>query len=123
MKAGFRFQRDAGGRLNPEIPKFIYNNYADLLANIPREQNTSYGAPPHKSHMDNYSVFVQDDWRVGNNFVLNLGLRYDYYGTVEVLANHAGRSRDRQLRGADRPAQARLRRAEEIRSNRMSRME
>ena len=35
VKAGFRFMRETGGRLNPEIPKFIYNNYADLLANIP----------------------------------------------------------------------------------------
>ena len=47
VKAGFRFMRETGGRLNPEIPKFTYNNYADLLANIPLEQNTSYGAPPH----------------------------------------------------------------------------
>ena len=35
VKAGFRFMRETGGRLNPEIPKFMYNNYADLLANIP----------------------------------------------------------------------------------------
>ena len=35
VKAGFRFMRETGGRLNPEIPKFIYQNYADLLANIP----------------------------------------------------------------------------------------
>ena len=33
--------------------------------------------------MDNYSAFIQDDWRLGSNFVLNLGLRYDYYGTVK----------------------------------------
>jgi hypothetical protein len=84
IKAGFRFMRETGGRLNPEIPKFIYQTYADLLANIPTSQNTSYGAPPHASKMDNYSLFIQDDWRLGNRFVLNLGLRYDYYGTVKV---------------------------------------
>ena len=84
VKVGFRFQRDSGGRLNPEIPKFRYNNYADLLANRVLEQNTSYGAPPHKSHMDNYSAFIQDDWRLGSSFVANLGLRYDYYGVIEV---------------------------------------
>jgi hypothetical protein len=84
VKAGFRFMRETGGRLNPEIPKFIYQTYSDLLANIPTTQNTSYGAPPHASKMDNYSAFVQDDWRLGNHFVLNLGLRYDYYGQVEV---------------------------------------
>ena len=75
---------ETGGRLNPEIPKFVYSNYGDLLANRPVSQNTSYGAPPHASTMDNYSAFIQDDWRVGSSFVLNLGLRYDYYGTVKV---------------------------------------
>jgi hypothetical protein len=84
VKAGFRFMRETGGRLNPEIPKFIYSSYADLLANIPVSQNTSYGAPPHHKHMDNYSAFIQDDWRLGSNFVLNLGLRYDYYGTIKL---------------------------------------
>ena len=84
IKAGFRYLRETGGRLNPEIPKFIYQTYADLLTNTLTSQNTSYGAPPHKSHMDNYSAFIQDDWRLGSNFVLNLGMRYDYYGVVKV---------------------------------------
>jgi len=84
VKAGFRFMRETGGRSNPEIPKFSYQNYADLLANIPTSQFTSYGAPPHGSHQDNYSAFLQDDWRLGSNFVVNAGLRYDYYGSIEV---------------------------------------
>jgi hypothetical protein len=82
VKAGFRFMRETGGRLNPENPSFTFNNYADALANLPRELNTSFGAPPHHKHMDNYSAFIQDDWRLGSNFVLNLGMRYDYYGTI-----------------------------------------
>ncbi len=84
IKTGFRYLRETGGRLNPEIPKFIYQTYADLLTNTLTSQNTSYGAPPHKSHMDNYSAFIQDDWRLGSSFVLNLGMRYDYYGVVKV---------------------------------------
>jgi outer membrane receptor protein involved in Fe transport len=78
--------RETGGRSNPEIPKFVYQNYADLLANSLTQQFTSYGAPPHDSHMDNYSAFLQDDWRLGDNFVLNLGVRYDYYGTIRLKA-------------------------------------
>jgi hypothetical protein len=86
LKAGFRFMRETGGRLNPENPSFTFQTYADLLANIPQSLSTSFGAPPHDSTMDQYSGFIQDDWRVGDRFVLNLGLRYDYYGQVKVRA-------------------------------------
>ena len=86
VKAGVRYMRETGGRLNPEIPKFNYNSYADALANVVTSQNTSYGAPPHDSHQDNYSAFIQDDWRLGNNFVLNLGARYDYFGVIQLRA-------------------------------------
>jgi outer membrane receptor protein involved in Fe transport len=84
VKAGFRFVRETGGRLNPENPSFTYQTYDDLLANIPTSLSTSFGAPPHESNMDQYSGFLQDDWRLGDRFTLNLGLRYDYYGQVKV---------------------------------------
>src|SRR5262245_56057993 len=86
VKSGFRFMRETGGRLNPENPSFTFQTYADLLANIPQSLSTSFGAPPHDSTMDQYSGFIQDDWRLGNRFVLNLGLRYDYYQQVKVRA-------------------------------------
>lgn len=84
IKAGFRFTRETGDRENPEIPKVNYQNKADLLANRPVSVNTSFGAPPHGSRMDSVGGFIQDDWRLGTRFVLNLGLRYDYYGNVVV---------------------------------------
>ncbi len=84
VKTGFRYLREKGGRLNPENPSFTYQNYGELLANIPTSLSTSYGAPPHDSNMDSYSFFVQDDWRLGSRFVLNAGLRYDYHGHVKV---------------------------------------
>jgi len=84
VKAGFRYVRETGGRLNPENPSFTFQTYDDLLANIPQSLSTSFGAPPHDSNMDQYSSFIQDDWRLGNRLVLNLGLRYDYYGVVKV---------------------------------------
>ena len=85
VKAGFRFMRETGGRLNPENPEVHRTRRMPICSRTSRtSQNTSYGAPPHGSHMDNYSAFIQDDWRLGNRFVLNLGLRYDYYGVVKV---------------------------------------
>src|SRR5262245_4717113 len=75
LKAGGRFMRETGGRLNPENPSFTFQTYADLLANIPQSLSTSFGAPPHDSKMDQYSVFMQDDWRLGNRLVVYLDLR------------------------------------------------
>jgi hypothetical protein len=84
IKAGFRVMRETGGRLNPQNPGFGYQNYADLLSNTLTSLNISFGAPPHDSKMDQYSLFLQDDWRLGTKLVVNAGLRYDYYGVVKV---------------------------------------
>ena len=86
VKTGFRFMRETGSHINPEDPAFSFNSYADLLANIVQSHNTTFGAPPHDSRMDQYGAFIQDDWRLGTNFVLNLGLRWDYYGVAKVFA-------------------------------------
>jgi hypothetical protein len=86
VKAGFRFMRETGSHINPEDPDFSFQNYADLLANVVNSQNTTYGAPPHGSRMDQYGLFIQDDWRLGTNLVLNLGLRWDYYGVAQVYS-------------------------------------
>ena len=85
VKIGLRFQRETGDRENPEIPKVNFQNKADMLANRPVSVNTSFGAPPHGSRMDQVGFFIQDDWRLGSKLVLNLGLRYDYYGNVTVF--------------------------------------
>src|SRR5206468_11648657 len=84
MKAGFRFMRETGGRLNPENPSFTYQTYDDLLANIPQSLSTSFGAPPHDSNMDQYSGFIQDDWRLGNRLVLYLAC-----GTIITAASRS----------------------------------
>jgi len=84
FKAGFRWQSQNGNRENPQNPGFTYSNLADTLANIPNQVNISFGAPKHKSNLDEYGGFIQDDWRLGGHLVLNLGLRYDYYATIKV---------------------------------------
>jgi hypothetical protein len=85
MKAGVRWARQTGSRSNPENPVFQFQNKADLFANIPSQVRPTFGAPPHKSHMDEFGGFLQDDWRASSNLVLNLGVRYDYYANVKLV--------------------------------------
>ena len=105
VKAGFRFMRETGGRLNPENPSFTYQTYADLLANIPQSLSTSFGAPPHDSTHGSIQRFIQDDWRLGDRFVLNLGLRVRLLRTGQGPGDDGRPRGDRQLRSAHRSAQ------------------
>src|SRR6266566_2286526 len=76
--------RKTVNRSNPQNPSIRFQSKADLLANRPNIVVPTFGAPPHKSHLDEFGLFIQDDWRVNKKLVLNLGLRYDYYGVMHV---------------------------------------
>jgi outer membrane receptor protein involved in Fe transport len=86
LKAGFRWAREGGSKTNPQNPNYTFQTVADLLANVPNAMNLQNGQPAHDAHMDNYGVFLQDDWRITNRLVLNLGVRFDFYPTFQARA-------------------------------------
>ena len=79
VKFGFRWAREIGYKSNPQSNRFTYPSLDDLLANKPSDFLLAMGNPPHRAWVDQYGGFIQDDWRATDRFVLNLGLRYDYY--------------------------------------------
>ncbi len=92
-KMGINWARNAGSRTNPEAPNLTFQTIPDMLANIPSTMLLQSGQPPHDGHLDQYGAFIQDDWRVNQRLVLNLGMRYDFAPTVQFQAT------------TDRPAQ------------------
>lgn len=84
VKTGVRWIRDTGNKLTTQNPQFQYQTLADALANIPQSINLTFGTPRYQSHLTEFGLFVQDDWRLGTSLVLNLGLRYDYYAPIQV---------------------------------------
>ena len=80
LKFGGRYVFTTGFRSNPENPAFSFQSKEDFLANVPSSVVPSFGSPPFSSGMKEFGLFVQDDWRATTRLVLNLGLRYDFYG-------------------------------------------
>ena len=51
------------------LNNFLSGNYSTF--------QQAFGAPSQFQSNPNFGVFAQDEWRVGNNFTINAGLRYD----------------------------------------------
>jgi hypothetical protein len=86
IKVGFNWGRQAGSKTDPQNTNYTYQTLAAALANTPTSITLSSGQPPHDGHLDTYGLFVQDDWRVNKKLVLNMGIRYDYYPSVQIRA-------------------------------------
>ncbi len=108
VKGGFRFLRETGGRLNPEIPKFIYQTYGDLLVNSPTSQNTSVRRPA--AQVAHGQLQRLHPGRLAPRFQLRAEPRHALrlLRRRQGLPNYSGPGRDRQLRGGHRLDQARF---------------
>ena len=80
LKFGGIYGRRQPGRFDIENPIASYANKADFLANIPRQIQYTLGSNRFKSRSHEWGLFAQDDWRIKSNLVINLGIRYDFFG-------------------------------------------
>jgi Carboxypeptidase regulatory-like domain/TonB dependent receptor len=58
-------------------------NYVDDFAGTGGAINKVFGSPVTKPFVTTYAPYVQDSWRIKTNFTLDLGLRYEYWGSPE----------------------------------------
>jgi hypothetical protein len=62
-------------------------DFADFLLGIPQQTSVQYSPSAYKFAANGWDVYVNDDWRIGANLTLNLGLRYEYAGPYTETHN------------------------------------
>jgi hypothetical protein len=60
-----------------------FTNLDDFIAGLPDDGSQRQGNTNRNTFENSYAGYVQDSIRLTRKFVLNLGLRYDYFGIVQ----------------------------------------
>ena len=94
LKIGGIFTSRQPGRFNIQNVSIGYANKADFLTGTPNSVVNIFGTNRYIGHSKDIGLFIQDDWRLRPNLVLNLGVRYDFFSrfhaTPEDPKNPAG---------------------------------
>ena len=64
------------------------SDFADFLLGQAQQASVQYGPGRVSFHGNAWNAFLQDDWRVGGNLTLNVGVRYEYVAPLEEENGH-----------------------------------
>lgn len=60
-------------------------NFVDDFSGVSGSAAKVFGNPIVKPFVTTYAPYIQDTWRIRPNFTLDLGMRYEYWGTSENI--------------------------------------
>lgn len=63
--------------------QMVYSSFAQFLGGVPTSSIIGSGVTDRQNAANDFSFFLQDDWRVSDRLTLNLGVRYDVYGAFK----------------------------------------
>lgn len=96
VKAGanWTYQRSPNTFLPNLNGQFRFADWASFVANTPNRISITLGDPKLDFREYDTFLYVGDDWKVANNFTVNLGLTWSYYGQPANLFNDRDRKRE-----------------------------
>lgn len=73
--------------------QYTFTNYSTFASNTPASYTQNFAGPGTSGattypDMNEYGLFVQDDWRFNSKLTLNLGLRYDLQDVADPTVNN-----------------------------------
>jgi len=78
LKFGFDYRRLATNQPRADLYQFaVFNSYSELMANTPSNVTIERFSGDVNPLIQNFSAFVQDEWRITPRLSLSLGLRWD----------------------------------------------
>lgn len=80
LKLGGIWFRPHVRRDNTEVPVLTFSSVQDMIDNIPNAGRVTLGVDEYDLRSFTLGFFVQDDFRVTSKLIVNMGLRYDYFG-------------------------------------------
>ncbi|HLZ12747.1 MAG TPA: carboxypeptidase regulatory-like domain-containing protein [Candidatus Acidoferrum sp.] len=85
IKFGYEFRRTSVSQLFNRGFRgtLTFNNLDDFIAGIPDGGSQRQGNTNRNTTENSHALYFQDSLHLARNFVLNFGLRYDYFGIIQ----------------------------------------
>jgi len=89
LKFGYEFRRTTVNSFNDLVERgeLSFNGLADFLAGGLHGGNTNVGNTSRNAHQNSNGLYIQDGIHVNSRLMVNLGLRWDYYGVIGADGN------------------------------------
>jgi Carboxypeptidase regulatory-like domain/TonB dependent receptor-like, beta-barrel len=89
IKFGYEFRRTAVDSFNDinERGTINFGSLQDFLAGNVGGGVVTVGDTSRQAHQNSHALYFQDSYRLTSNFMVNLGLRWDYFGVIGEAQN------------------------------------
>ncbi len=89
LKFGYEFRRTTVNSFNDLVERgeLSFSSLAEFLEGGIGSGNTNVGNTSRNAHQNSHGLYIQDGIHVNSRLVVNLGLRWDYYGVIGADGN------------------------------------